>query len=48
MEERTKRLDGKLAITSAPGTGTCVRVEIPINSIQASEASETGDAAGSA
>jgi signal transduction histidine kinase len=48
MEERTKRLDGKLAITSGPGTGTCVQVEIPINSIQSSEGPETDDAAGSA
>jgi signal transduction histidine kinase len=29
IRERTERLDGQVLITSAPGTGTCVRVEIP-------------------
>jgi signal transduction histidine kinase len=33
MAERTKRLDGKLTIQSAPGAGTCMEIEIPINSI---------------
>jgi signal transduction histidine kinase len=30
MSERAKRLDGQVLITSAPGTGTVVRVELPI------------------
>jgi len=46
MEERTKRLDGKLSIESTPGAGTCVQVEIPINSIQSPDGHETGDATG--
>ncbi|TAK94060.1 MAG: sensor histidine kinase, partial [Verrucomicrobia bacterium] len=46
MEERTKRMDGKLSIESVPGAGTCVQVEIPINSIQAPDGHETGDATG--
>ncbi len=33
MDERTKRLDGRLMIDSVPGVGTCVQVEIPINSL---------------
>ena len=33
MDERTKRLDGRLTIDSVPGVGTCVQVEIPINSL---------------
>jgi len=31
MTERAKRLDGKISITSAPGMGTTIRVEIPIS-----------------
>lgn len=31
MSERAKRLGGRISITSAPGTGTMVRVEIPVN-----------------
>ncbi len=30
MSERTKRLGGKISVTSAPGAGTTIRVEIPI------------------
>jgi signal transduction histidine kinase len=30
MEERVRRIQGKLEITSAPGLGTTVRVEIGI------------------
>ncbi|HUA67748.1 MAG TPA: histidine kinase [Candidatus Saccharimonadales bacterium] len=30
MSERTKRLGGQISIISAPGTGTVVRVELPI------------------
>jgi len=30
MSERTKRLGGKIAITSVPGAGTTIRMEIPI------------------
>ena len=30
MSERAKRLSGKISITSAPGIGTTIRVEIPI------------------
>ncbi|MDB6017161.1 MAG: integral rane sensor signal transduction histidine kinase [Pedosphaera sp.] len=33
IHERTKRLDGRLTITSAPGAGTVLAVEIPINHI---------------
>ena len=32
ITERTKRLDGKFTIKSAPGAGTCLLVEIPIAS----------------
>ncbi|MGH7950773.1 MAG: histidine kinase [Limisphaerales bacterium] len=32
IQERTERLGGQVQITSAPGTGTAVRVEIPIHS----------------
>jgi signal transduction histidine kinase len=31
MSERAKRLDGKISITSAPGMGTTIRIEIPIS-----------------
>jgi signal transduction histidine kinase len=31
MAERAKRLDGHITVKSAPGTGTVVRVEIPVN-----------------
>lgn len=36
--ERTKRLGGRLTLTSAPGSGTCVQVEIPfhVQPVQAS------------
>lgn len=30
MSERAKRLGGQIAVTSAPGTGTVIRVEIPL------------------
>ena len=30
MSERTKRLGGKISVTSTPGAGTTIRVEIPI------------------
>ena len=30
MSERAKRLDGHLQVTSAPGSGTCIEVRIPI------------------
>jgi signal transduction histidine kinase len=30
MSERAKRLSGQIAVTSAPGTGTVIRVEIPV------------------
>jgi signal transduction histidine kinase len=46
MDERAKRLDGKLTIESAPGAGTCVQVEIPINSMPASNGHETIDDSG--
>lgn len=39
MSERAKRLDGTISITSAPGAGTTIRVEIPIG--EASLARET-------
>jgi len=32
IRERTERLGGQLTITSAPGAGTSIRVEIPLNS----------------
>jgi signal transduction histidine kinase len=31
MEERVKRLGGKLAIDSKPGSGTTVRAEFPLS-----------------
>jgi signal transduction histidine kinase len=31
MSERAKRLNGKISITSAPGAGTTIRIEIPIS-----------------
>jgi signal transduction histidine kinase len=31
MSERAKRLGGKISITSAPGMGTTIRIEIPIS-----------------
>jgi signal transduction histidine kinase len=40
MDERAKRLDGRLTIESVPGAGTCVQVEIPINSISPPETHE--------
>ena len=43
MDERTKRLDGKLTIESAPGVGTCVEIQIPINSIPASNGHDNGE-----
>jgi len=46
MDERTKRLDGKLTIVSAPGDGTCVEIEIPINSIPSHNDHDPGDASG--
>jgi signal transduction histidine kinase len=30
MTERAKRLDGRLRVTSAPGSGTCLEVRIPM------------------
>jgi signal transduction histidine kinase len=30
MSERAKRLDGTLQVTSAPGSGTCIEVRLPI------------------
>ena len=30
MSERAKRLGGQIAVTSAPGSGTVIRVEIPV------------------
>jgi signal transduction histidine kinase len=30
MEERARRLRGQLEIVSAPGSGTTVRVEVPV------------------
>jgi signal transduction histidine kinase len=32
ISERTKRLGGKLSITSSPGAGTSIRIEVPIES----------------
>ncbi len=46
MDERAKRLDGKLTIVSAPGAGTCVEIEIPINSIPSDNHHENGDSSG--
>ncbi len=46
MDERAKRLDGKLKIESALGAGTCVEIEIPINSIPPSNGHETLDSSG--
>ncbi|MDB6124639.1 MAG: integral rane sensor signal transduction histidine kinase [Pedosphaera sp.] len=34
MSERAKRLDGQVVLTSAPGKGTTVRVEIPLGRVQ--------------
>jgi signal transduction histidine kinase len=31
MSERAKRLNGKISITSAPGAGTMIRIEIPVS-----------------
>ena len=31
IRERAERMGGQASITSAPGTGTCIRVEVPIN-----------------
>jgi signal transduction histidine kinase len=31
MSERAKRLNGKISITSAPGAGTTIRIEIPVS-----------------
>jgi len=46
MSERTKRLSGKLSITSAPGAGTEICVEIPIEETTTTKrTSETEDAA---
>ncbi len=46
MDERAKRLDGKLTIESAPGVGTCVEIEIPINSIPTGNGNDAGDFSG--
>jgi signal transduction histidine kinase len=46
MDERAKRLDGKLTIVSAPGAGTCVEIEIPINSIPSDNGHDAGDSSG--
>jgi signal transduction histidine kinase len=35
--ERTKRLGGKVFVQSAPGAGTCIKVEIPIRAEPAAE-----------
>ena len=43
MNERTKRLDGRLTIESVPGAGTCVQVEIPINSVLSGNGADHGE-----
>ena len=37
IRERTERLGGQVRITSTPGTGTCVRVEIPTDESKAEQ-----------
>ena len=37
MAERAKRVDGQITVTSAPGTGTAVRVEIPVQRPEAQQ-----------
>jgi signal transduction histidine kinase len=39
IRERTERLGGQVSITSAPGMGTSLRVEIPINSSNGDQSS---------
>ena len=43
IRERTERLGGTILITSSPGAGTCVRVEIPAHSSNGDPASEASD-----
>jgi signal transduction histidine kinase len=40
MTERAERLGGYVLITSTPGMGTCIRVEIPIHSPNGDETSQ--------
>jgi signal transduction histidine kinase len=44
LKERTKRLEGKLTLESAPGAGTRLEVEIPIPGGHIPEDPESGDA----
>jgi signal transduction histidine kinase len=37
MAERAKRLGGLIAITSSPGTGTFIRVELPVRRMEAAD-----------
>lgn len=45
MVERAKRVDGKLSITSQPGQGTVVRVELPITPANLSKTNEPAEQA---
>ncbi len=41
IRERTERLGGQVSITSTPGAGTMIRVEIPINSTSGNQSLES-------
>ena len=41
MSERAKRLNGSLRVTSSPGTGTCLEVEIPMKPTDETDKDDT-------
>jgi signal transduction histidine kinase len=46
MSERAKRLNGHLRVTSTPGNGTCLKVEIPIKLAEETDKAAAADARG--
>ena len=46
MSERAKRLNGQLRVTSAPGSGTCLEVEIPARLAEQTDMATAEDARG--
>jgi signal transduction histidine kinase len=46
MRERARSVSGKLAITSAPGTGTRIRLSVPVPVVRQAEWPEAGQAPG--